>query len=220
LLQRSWIPATSRSVKHESRNGISMCATHHVNFDRHRFYIRYFEQYRKFVMVNHSRHPMLEQYHGKAVLLDPDNTRVPFYTLFIIHEIRVRGRWPFMGDRAISSPVSDADWITQRLNQQPVQGLPPSLAPPLQGPDGSTLLPASAPGGSSDSGLVSYMTGPSGEQYIVFTNPFNSPAALEKEVKALRQTSTWKACIIENTSWEGTGTENISRYLSAVDTED
>jgi hypothetical protein len=242
LFQRAWIPPTSKSVQHESRNGILMCATHHLNFDNHRFYIRYWEQVdvslniptdptsyrivililqeRKFVLVNHSRKVELEQYHGKAILLDPDNTRVPFHTLFIIHEFRVRGRWPFIADRAISSPIPLADWITQRLTQQPDQSVPPSLAPSSQGSNGGTLPSVSNPGGSSGSGFASYITGPSGSQYVLFTNPLSSLAALEKEVKALRQTPTWKQCVIENTSWEGTGTENITRYLSTVGVED
>jgi hypothetical protein len=197
-----------------------MCPNHHTYFDEHRFFIRYLEQERKFILVNHSRSVGLDQYHGKAVLLDPNNARVPFYTLFIIHEFRVRGRWPFMGDRPISFPILDADWIIQRQNQQSVQGAPPSLAPPCQESTGITLPSASNPGGSSGSGLAAYITGPSGEQYILLTNPFSSPAALEEEVKALHQTPTWKQCIIENTSWEGTGTENINRYLSTVGVED
>ena len=57
---------------------------------------------------------MLEQYHGRAVRLFPDNPLVPFHGAFLDHEMRVRGRWSYLPDfvdRAISLPIQLQDWI-------------------------------------------------------------------------------------------------------------
>lgn len=56
----------------------------------------------------------MEEYHGRAVRLFPDNPHVPFYGAFLDHEMRARGCWSYLpdyGDRAISLPIQWQDWI-------------------------------------------------------------------------------------------------------------
>ena len=65
-------------------------------------------QRRYFVLVNHSRSEELNDYHGRAVRLFPDNPRVPFHGAFLDHEMRVRGYWPYLpyyADRPIGLPI-------------------------------------------------------------------------------------------------------------------
>ena len=64
------------------------------------------------MFVNYSGKPSLQRFHGKAIALDIKDRYAPFPSLFIIHEMRVRGFHPF-------SPVAPAmpqdspwqDWI-------------------------------------------------------------------------------------------------------------
>lgn len=53
-------------------------------------------QIRKFVLVNYSEKPSLQEFHGKAIALDAKHPHMPFPALFIIHEVRVRTRHSFM----------------------------------------------------------------------------------------------------------------------------
>ncbi|KAF8331362.1 uncharacterized protein EI90DRAFT_3145612 [Cantharellus anzutake] len=44
LKDRGFVPAMAKSVEHEARNGIRLCATHHSLFDAYYFYIRWFPE--------------------------------------------------------------------------------------------------------------------------------------------------------------------------------
>lgn len=48
-----------------------------------------------FVFVNYSNQPELQQFHGTVVGIESDDAHAPFSSLFIIHEMRVRGFRPF-----------------------------------------------------------------------------------------------------------------------------
>ena len=88
-----------------------MCRTHHGQFNSYAFFIHFFpdvrliclwfgpsiysNQIRKFMFINYSSHPYLQQFHGKAITLDIKDKHMPFPSLFIIHEMRVRGFHPF-----------------------------------------------------------------------------------------------------------------------------
>jgi hypothetical protein len=65
-----------------------------------------FSQIERFVFINHSQDPALEEYHGRAINLHPGCPRLPFHGSFLIQEMRVRGRWPFRADRPISLPIN------------------------------------------------------------------------------------------------------------------
>jgi hypothetical protein len=95
---------------HEPRNGLSMCANHHLLFDQYYFFISFYpdvsliclcfgpsidrKQIRRFVFVNYSGESALQQFHGKAIALDITDRYAIFPSLFIIHEMRVRGHHP------------------------------------------------------------------------------------------------------------------------------
>lgn len=108
------IPKQSKGVVHEARNGIAMCPNHHAQFDNHYFYIRWVPSSNMFVFINHSRVGSLEQYHGRAVRLHPNEPRVPFHGAFLDQEMRVRGLWPYLPyykDRLVNLPIQWQTWI-------------------------------------------------------------------------------------------------------------
>jgi hypothetical protein len=71
-----------------------------------------FSQFKRFVFVNYSQHPSLEQHHGRAINLNVGDPRLPFHGSFLIQEMRVRARWPFRADRPISLPIDWQGWIS------------------------------------------------------------------------------------------------------------
>ncbi|KAH9990337.1 hypothetical protein BJV77DRAFT_621645 [Russula vinacea] len=80
--------------QHEPRAGLLMCCSHRVLFNGHEFFIRFLPDIRKFVLVNYTNEPTLQQFHGKAIALDIRDRHAPFASLFILHEMRVRGFHP------------------------------------------------------------------------------------------------------------------------------
>jgi len=56
-------------------------------------------------------------FHGKAVLLDIDDPFVPFPAVFLVHEIRVRVRWPFLEDAKDIPQVTEwVDWLKSAVD--------------------------------------------------------------------------------------------------------
>ena len=115
--------------QHEPRAGMLMCKNHHGYFDNYDFFIRYlpevslillcfelsihWKQIRRFVFVNYSGASDLRKFHGKAVALDINDRHVPFSSLFIIHEMRVRGFHPFEPiEPTMPDEVTWQDWIS------------------------------------------------------------------------------------------------------------
>lgn len=146
----------------------------------------------------------LETYHGEAVFLNPDSHRVPFHSLFIMQECRVRGRWPFSPNREISTILPYQDWI-----QVPPDG---SLAAKNTETRPPPPPPSSAPSNTAPNTTNQAST----NSYFTFTHPFASPEVLDRKIELLRQEQTWKSCIVEGTSWEGTGAENVEKYKALV----
>jgi hypothetical protein len=69
-------------------------------------------QFRKFVFVNYSGEPCLQESHGKAIGLNINDHHVPFPSIFIIHELRVRGFHPFQPVTPnIIDGLPSQDWI-------------------------------------------------------------------------------------------------------------
>ncbi|KIJ48099.1 hypothetical protein M422DRAFT_28569 [Sphaerobolus stellatus SS14] len=90
LKDRHWIPEEAKDdPRHEPRDGLSMCATHHLLFDVFNFFIRYHHVSGKFISINYSGAEVLEEFHGKAVALDINDRYAPFPSIFIIHAMRV-----------------------------------------------------------------------------------------------------------------------------------
>ncbi|KAF9225145.1 hypothetical protein BS17DRAFT_794813 [Gyrodon lividus] len=72
-----------------------------------------FSTIRKFVFVNYSGDPALQQFHGKVIALDIEDHHVPFPPLFILHEMRVRGFHPFQPVApAMPDDIPWQDWIS------------------------------------------------------------------------------------------------------------
>lgn len=64
------------------------------------------------MFVNYSGAPTLQQFHGKAIALDIKDHHAPFPSLFIIHEIRVRGFHPLQPTAPdIPDAIPWQDWI-------------------------------------------------------------------------------------------------------------
>jgi len=69
------------------------------------------KQLQKFVFVNYSNRPSVAPFHGKAVALDIKDRYAPFPSLFIIHEMRVRGFNPFQPTDPDIGGASWQDWV-------------------------------------------------------------------------------------------------------------
>ncbi|KAF9507171.1 hypothetical protein BS47DRAFT_1352022 [Hydnum rufescens UP504] len=117
LCMGRFIPAEARSVEQEARNVILLCKNHHALFDGFAFYIRWVQwcvkppPVERFVLVNQSRIPDLQPFHGRAVRLFPHKRYSPVHGAFLIHEMRVRGFWPFANDPTLSFPIPWQTWI-------------------------------------------------------------------------------------------------------------
>ncbi|KAE9400688.1 hypothetical protein BT96DRAFT_919341 [Gymnopus androsaceus JB14] len=210
LKERDWIPAQAkRHPAHEPRNGLLMCVNHHKSFDAYAFFLRYLPESGKFVLVNYSDHHSLVPFHGKAIALDSGHRYSPFPSVFIIHEMRVRGRYPFA---PISPPIpSDPtfqDWITTCEVFDPTTK---SFIRP-EPPRNNNSSNRSRDNNNNDTTALQPMTGVSQSHSLVLNDD-----AIREIVQATRQMDSWKACQIEGTDWSGTGEENIRKYMHLSD---
>ncbi|KAH9982358.1 hypothetical protein BGW80DRAFT_1453270 [Lactifluus volemus] len=115
LKKRNWIPSQAKNApKHEPRNGLYMCVTHGALFNvTGSLYVTS----QQFIFVNYtgSLSRNLQPYHGKAVALDIQHQYAPFPSLFIIHEMRVRGSYPFQPtEPMMPDDITWQDWISSR----------------------------------------------------------------------------------------------------------
>ncbi|KAF9482684.1 hypothetical protein BDN70DRAFT_929792 [Pholiota conissans] len=191
---RGWIPSQVKlkaNPSHEPRDGLLMCANHHLLFDGYAFFIRFLPD--KFVLVNFSNDPDLRQFHGKAIALDIRGRHGPFASLSIIHEMRVREFHPFDPvEPAMSTDYPWQDWILSDGNEDNGNNISAQSLPQFQ--------PTRMNTGDTSGG---------------------HRLALNADVvadilAAIREMSSWKACKIEGTSWAGTAEENIGKYISSI----
>jgi hypothetical protein len=190
-----------------------------------------------FVFINHSQHPELEAFHGKAIRLDHQNTRVPFHGAFLIREMRVRGRWPRRRDRPISLSSLRSS-ISETTN--PDRHTDGTTGLDRHGDSGGHNEAPSGGGVSScgndtnlstatSSGLFSSLdasnTGqqrlssseiPSAQDMIILSDPFKDPAHLETLKRSFALQPNWKAAMLEGQRFDGTADENIQRYKNLV----
>ncbi|KIM88871.1 hypothetical protein PILCRDRAFT_243289 [Piloderma croceum F 1598] len=204
LKDRRWIPSQAKAApRHEPRDGMLMCKTHHGRFDSNAFFIRFFPDIRKFVFINYSGHPNLQQFHGKAIALDIKDKYAPFPSLFIIHEMRVRGFHPFQPVvPTIPDDIPWQDWILlnhvfDNASDSFKRGRPPSNSVSAQ-----AQLPFHPTTTRTD--------GASSSQRTLALNA----DVIADILAATRAMPSWKACQIEGTSWTGTAEENIQKYAS------
>ncbi len=159
------------------------------------------------MFINYSSRDYLEQFHGKAIALDIKDKYAPFPSLFIIHEMRVRGFHPF---QPVTPTVPDAilwpDWI---LLDQVFDNASDSFKRDCP-PHNLSHGPAQA------RPLFHPMTTASSGQRTVALNA----DVIADILAATRAMPSWKACEIEGTSWTGTAEENIEKYVSSIGAQD
>jgi hypothetical protein len=142
--------------------------------------------FKLFVLINHSRTAYLEAFHGRAVRLLRDSLRLPFYGAFLIHEMRVRGRWPLIDNREIPCPIPWQEWISNNGSSDVDDS-----------PSHTCNVPATG-------------------YTMTMTNPFDNPAELEALKRSWAEQPDWKAAVIEGESWEGSVEENTVKWRSLV----
>lgn len=210
LKARGWIPPAATAVcpydepRNEPRNGLVLCPSHHANFNEHLFFIRFSPETEKFIFINYSNNPYFQQYHGKAIALDINDLYVPFASLFIIHEWRVRGPNPFQPIiPAIPTKITWQDWIASSGAYDNKTGFRRDSPEPPDNSNNISQFPAlqflhtSTSGASTSTGMLQ---------------------ALDNDVvaeilAATRAMPSWKACELDNMSWDGTAEENTKKYL-------
>ncbi|KIJ50472.1 hypothetical protein M422DRAFT_245759 [Sphaerobolus stellatus SS14] len=199
LKQRHWIPQEAKDdPRHEPRDGLLMCPNHHQMFDLYRFFLRYHHDSGKFIFINYSGAPSLEEFHGKAVALDINDRYAPFPSIFIIHEMRVRGFNPF---QPITYDIPDTipwqDWI---------------LSDGVFDEASNSFIRDLPPANNNKAGL--------GGSQLQLQPTTSAGDVINTILAATRAMPSWKACQIEGTSWDGTAEENIQKYASVVGAQD
>ncbi|KIM45497.1 hypothetical protein M413DRAFT_442161 [Hebeloma cylindrosporum] len=213
IKDRGWIPSGAKAEpQHEPRNGLIMCANHHLSFDAYEFFIRYCPDVQKFVFINHADAYELRPFHGKAIALDIKDRYAPFPSLFIIHEMRVRGHNPFApAVHELPDDIPWQDWILSMdllidtTNSFKRNKPPPTQSPPNPYSNNSGFRPTTMNAGSASS-----------NQRLVAMNA----DVINDILAATFAMPSWRACQIEGTSWTGTGEENIKKYISSIGVED
>lgn len=216
LKARRWIPSQAKAYsQHEPRDGMLMCANHHASFKNYSFFIRFLPDVRKFVFVNYSGHIGLQQFHGKAIALDIKDRHAPFPSLFILHEMRVRGFNPFGSlHPAIPNDIPWQDWIlldslvdhtshTFKRDGPPDcggHGFPAQMQPQFTQPLFQPTMTSSGGGMSS---------GECGRQQLEL-----NADVIADILAASHAMPSWRACQMEGTSWTGTAEENIEKYAA------
>ncbi|KAG2368939.1 hypothetical protein BDR07DRAFT_1447953 [Suillus spraguei] len=193
LKAHNWIPFQASSLpKDKPRDGLLMCMNHHVAYD---FFIRFFPDIRKLMLVNYSGTPSLQRFHDKAIALDISDHHAPFPSLFVIHEMCV----PMPDD------ILWQDWILSDGVFDDVSGTfkPTKLSvqPQLQFQPMTTS--------TSDT----------------LSGPGTRTLALNEDVipdilAATHAIPSRRACVMEGTSWSSTAEDNIQKYTSSIGEQD
>ena len=164
------------------------------------------------MFINYSGHPNLQQFHGKAIALHIKDKYVPFPSLFIIHEMRVRGFHPFQPVvPTIPDDIPWQDWILlNHVFDNASDSFKRDRPPPNRNNSVSAQaqLPFHPTTTSTD--------GASSSQRTVALNA----DVIADILAATRAMPSWKACQVEGTSWSGTAEENIQKYVSSISAQD
>jgi hypothetical protein len=205
-----------------------MCPNHQTNFDRYDFFIRFLpdvrlipfsfwpsidsKQIRRFVLIDYSDSESLQGFHGKAIALDIEDKYAPFPSLFIIHEMRVRGFHPFKPVvPTITNEISWPDWIVKNnmfdyASDSFKRGRPTHS-------DNDTF---SAQTQLQAEPTTTGVDGGSSSQRTLALNA----DVISEILAAAHAMPSWKACQVEGTSWTGTAEENAKKYVSFFGAED
>ena len=161
-------------------------------------------QAKRFVFINQSQSKKLEPYHGRAINLCPGD-HLPFHGAFLVHEMRVRGYWPFREDRPISLPIPWPNW-------DPRDGDDDDYSDDDSDDDHDhNKNPDKA---NYDHPASSHITTPFRQQPKTFTptNPFSNPTELQAMKDSFAKQPNWKSAVIEGETWEGTAEENVNKW--------
>jgi len=212
LKARNWIPSRAKaSPRHEPRDGLLMCPNHHTLFDDYTFFIRFLPNIRKFVLVNYSNHPDLQQCHGKAIALDIRDRYAPFPSLFIIHEMRVRGFHPFQPiEPAMPDDSPWQDWILSHSVFDNASGSFKRDSPPDNGDNDDNSFAAQSQPQFQPMTMSTGDTSSGGRRVTLNAD------VIADILAATHAMPSWKACQMDGTSWTGTAQENIQKYVSSI----
>jgi hypothetical protein len=172
------------------------------------------KQVKKFVFVNHADEPWLQNFHGKAIAIDIRDSHAPFPSLFIIHEMRVRGHHPFAP--AVYDMPDDIPWQDWLLAEDLVNNIPNSFSfkrdrpPPTQPPPNPYSNNSSFQGTTMNAGSAS------SNRRMVAMNA----DVISDILAATYAMPSWRSCQMEGTSWAGTGEENIKKHISSIGVQD
>ena len=155
------------------------------------------------MFINYSGHRYLQQFDGKAIALDIKDKYTPFPSLFIIHEMRVRGFHPFQP--VVPTIPDDMPWQDWILSDQVFDNASDSFKRDRPPPNHNHI--------SAQAQLPFHPT--------TTTSSSQCTPALNADVIADILAATcampsWKACQVEGTSWTGTAEENIQKYVSFI----
>lgn len=235
MRQKGIIPRQAKSVAHEARNGILLCKNHHHAFDHHEFYIRWVPQSKRFVFINQSQLEAWEDFHGQVVNLHPSE-RTPFHGSFLMHEMRVRGYWPFREDRPISFPTpwtsndddgdddedmdDDNDDNENKVVGKAIRRHATTPRPLMQMGQTDDSLGSTSTSYQFDHSFATNAASDRKRKVKTFTmtptNPFANPAELKALKDSFAEQPNWKATVVEGETWEGTGEENIKKYQDVM----
>jgi hypothetical protein len=218
-----------------------------------------------FVFINYSGRPDLNILHGKAIAIDIDEQHAPFPSIFIVHEMRVRGHNPFQPIQPnLPDVIPWQDWIDGDLFRDmpnPTNTLFRRNHPDDDGDENDGGGDNGGDGGGGDGGDGGGGNGGGGgggnggdggggadidDANHNNRNQRNLPrrsGCKARQQKTMAGTSSgtrklelnagviadilavthampsWKACQMENTSWNGTADENIRKYVSSIGVE-
>ncbi|KAF8816108.1 hypothetical protein BYT27DRAFT_7221806 [Phlegmacium glaucopus] len=221
LKDRHWIPSETKALpQHEPHNGLLMCANHHIMFNQYDFFICFFPDVQKFVLVNYSQIPTLEEFHGKAIALDVKDYYAPFPSLFIIHELRVRGYYPFEPTQPnMPNNLSWQDWI---LTDGVFDNVSNSFKhdKPSNGDNGNSNNGDSNNRDNNFAQLQFQVQPTATSGMSSGGHRLALDAGIVAEILAATHAMpSWKACQVEGTSWAGTAEENMEKYVSDIGIE-
>ena len=199
-----------------------MCNNHHGLFNGFLFFIHFLpnvsliclcfescihkKQIRKFVFISYSENPFLQNFHGRAIALDITDLHAPFPSLFIIHEMHVRGFHPFVPPNPVMpNDTAFQDWIrSEGLFNNNSLSFKCEHPPPNH--SSSITVQPQLPPGTANTGSMS-----SGGCTLAFDADI-----VNNILAAMHAMLLWKACQIEGMSWTGTAGENTLTYISSI----
>ncbi len=191
-------------------------------------------------MINYSCRRSLNIFRGKAIAIDIDDQHAPFPSIFIVHEMRVRGHNPFRPiQQNLPNVIKWQDWITSDNLLLPIPNPtnelfrrdPPSDDDDENGSGGNGDGDGDGGAGNGGAGtddannndsnqcdLPRRRTGYDGRYLLGHKLELNA-CVIDDILAATHAMPSWKACQMENTSWSGTTDENIRRYVSSIGLE-